>query len=119
MTTPLATRLFTRFYGESVGVDKFGNAYFRYARRPHLKEKRWVIYRGEPDGSAIPPEWQGWLTHTSISPPTPETSDDIRDWMKDHTPNPSGTPNAFIPPGASDSGFSEISLGNYEPWSPD
>ena len=118
MPTPLATRIFTKIFGEPVGQDKLGNRYFRRNYGSKLREKRWVIYHGEPDGSGVTPEWQGWLTHTSKLPPTQDPPV-VRKWMIEHKPNASGTPQAYKPPGSSLKGHSEISDGGYDPWIPD
>ena len=59
MPTHFATRIFTKFFGEEIGSDELGNKYYRRDYGPRTKEKRWVIYRDKPDGSAVPPEWQG------------------------------------------------------------
>ena len=117
MTTPFTTRLFTKFFGEEVGSDELGNRYYRCNSGATVREKRWVIYSGEPDGSAVPPEWQGWLTHASGTPP--EKKPAPKDWMIDHKPNPTGTNQAYKPSGTSFPGHTAISLGSYEPWKPD
>ena len=51
--------------GELVGADSYGNRYYRERNGRPLRrgggrfsrEKRWVIYYGEPEGSKVPPEW--------------------------------------------------------------
>ena len=68
----LGTRLLTWFRGELVGTDPYGNRYYRERGAKPLRrgggrtsrEKRWVIYNGEPEGSKVPPEWHAWLHHT-------------------------------------------------------
>jgi NADH:ubiquinone oxidoreductase subunit len=68
----LGTRLLTWLRGELVGSDAYGNRYYRErGGRPvrrgggrFSREKRWVIYNGEPEGSKVPPEWHAWLHHT-------------------------------------------------------
>lgn len=117
MRTPFATRLFTKIFGEEVGTDELGNRYYRRKYGLTTREKRWVIYYDEPDGSAIPPEWQGWLTHCSETPP--EEQPILKDWMIGHRPNPTGTNQAYNPSGTLLSGHTEISRGNYEPWTPE
>tara|TARA_Y100000588_G_scaffold377762_1_gene457321 strand:+ start:1028 stop:1450 length:423 start_codon:yes stop_codon:yes gene_type:complete len=117
MSTSIGTRIFTKLFGEEVGQDDWGNKYYRHNYGSKAKEKRWVIYFDEPDGSAVPPNWQGWLTHTSKLPPT-EDPPIVWDWMIEHKPNTSGTPQAYRPPGSSLTGHSEISRGSYEPWEP-
>ncbi|KAF3453460.1 hypothetical protein FNV43_RR03900 [Rhamnella rubrinervis] len=57
-----------------VGVDKAGNRYF--ARKEEIdgivKEKRWVIFKGEDDPTSIPVEWICWLNGQRKKAPTPE-----------------------------------------------
>ncbi|KAL5577753.1 hypothetical protein UlMin_019452 [Ulmus minor] len=58
-----------------VGVDKAGNKYF--ARKEEidgiLKEKRWVIFKGEEDPTSVPVEWICWLNgQRKIAPTTEE-----------------------------------------------
>ena len=68
----IGTRLLTWFCGERVGTDQFGNRYYRERVRRALtrgggrasREKRWVIYQGEPEASKVPPQWHAWLHHT-------------------------------------------------------
>lgn len=120
MGATLGTRLFTRFRGALVGEDQAGNRYYRDKTvKPGARERRWVIYGGEPEGSAVPPEWQGWLTHTLDLPPT-EAPLAERPWHKPHLPNLTGTPEAYRPPGALEKGGRrDPATGDYEPWTPD
>ena len=48
----LGTKLKTIFYGKLVGMDSFGNKYYK-----SKAGKRWIIYNGEIDASKIPNEW--------------------------------------------------------------
>ncbi len=113
------TRLFTYWRGELVGEDQFGNHYYRDRRRKAgTKERRWVIYHGEPEASAVPPEWQGWLTHTFAEPPTVSPVIE-RSWQKEHEPNLTGTHAAYRPSGALERGGQRAAAtGDYEPWTP-
>ncbi|KAG8365088.1 hypothetical protein BUALT_Bualt18G0067800 [Buddleja alternifolia] len=57
-----------------VGMDKTGNRYFAKTE-PHdgiMKEKRWVIFKGEHDPTSIPVEWICWLNGQRKRAPTPE-----------------------------------------------
>ena len=68
------TQLWTWLYGERVGEDEFGNVYYR-TRGGKIDptsgfERRWVIYNGYNEASAVPPSWHGWLHHTVDTPPT-------------------------------------------------
>ncbi|XP_072954300.1 uncharacterized protein [Typha angustifolia] len=57
-----------------VGVDKAGNRYFTRKEEIDgiLKEKRWVIFKGEEDSTSIPVEWICWLNGQRKKAPTPE-----------------------------------------------
>ncbi|XP_078432886.1 NADH:ubiquinone oxidoreductase, 17.2kDa subunit [Wolffia australiana] len=56
------------------GKDKFGNRYFSRTEEVDgiLKEKRWVIFKGEDDPTAIPVEWICWLNGQRKKAPSPE-----------------------------------------------
>lgn len=118
----LNTRFHTWRFGELVGHDEFGNAYYRTAGGkldPALGwERRWVIYAGVSDGSATPPGWYGWLHHTTDIPPT-ESDYKPREWEMPYEPNMTGTPLAYRPPGSTlASGKRPPATGDYEAWSP-
>jgi NADH:ubiquinone oxidoreductase subunit len=120
MGATFGTRLYTRLYGEKVGSDAAGNEYYR-ERTPldGRRERRWVIYGGEAEASAVPPEWQGWLTHTVDETPI-ERPPVERPWQKEHRPNLSGTEHAYRPPGALlRGGRRQRSSDDYEPWTPE
>ncbi|XP_010276106.1 PREDICTED: uncharacterized protein LOC104610939 [Nelumbo nucifera] len=57
-----------------VGVDKAGNRYFTRKEEIDgiMKEKRWVIFKGETDPTSIPVEWICWLNGQRKKAPTPE-----------------------------------------------
>lgn len=118
----LNTLFYTRRFGELVGHDEFGNAYYRTAGGkidPALGwERRWVIYAGVSDGSATPPGWYGWLHHTTDVPPT-ESDYKPHEWEAPYVPNMTGTPLAYRPPGSTlASGKRPPATGDYEAWSP-
>ena len=123
----IGTRLLTWFCGERVGTDQFGNRYYRERRRRALtrgggrasREKRWVMYQGEPEASKVPPEWHAWLHHTIDEVPRPEARTRYP-WEKEHQPNMTGTPYAYHPPGSILRGARRPhSTGDYEPWQPE
>ena len=71
------------------------------------------------EGSAVPPEWQGWLTHTVQDTPI-ESPPVERPWLKPHHANPTGSADAYRPPGALlEGGRRKAATGDYEPWVPD
>lgn len=57
-----------------MGVDKTGNRYFARTEEVDgvMKEKRWVIFKGEDDPTSIPVEWICWLNGQRKKAPTPE-----------------------------------------------
>ncbi|XP_044472931.1 uncharacterized protein LOC123201474 [Mangifera indica] len=60
----LFSRLAGFFTGRTfVGVDKAGNRYFTRTEELDgiMKEKRWVVFKGEQDPTSIPVEWICWL----------------------------------------------------------
>jgi NADH:ubiquinone oxidoreductase subunit len=122
--TTLGTRLFTWLRGELVGRDEYGNRYYRMKGGPpsqkgggrFSRERRWVIYAGEPEGSKVPPEWHAWLHHTVDAPPKARAR---YPWEKPHQPNLTGTPQAYHPPGSILRGsHRHHATGDYEPWTP-
>jgi NADH:ubiquinone oxidoreductase subunit len=116
------TQLWTWLYGESVGIDEFGNRYYRTRGGkidPVLGfERRWVIYNGYTEASTVPPAWHGWLHHTVDLPPT-EEKQTMRSWQRPHQPNPTGTAAARRPPGSTlAQGRRPPATGDYKPWTP-
>ncbi|KAL6314122.1 hypothetical protein AAG906_011861 [Vitis piasezkii] len=57
-----------------VGADKVGNRYFIRKEEVDgiMKEKRWVVFKGEKDPTSIPVEWICWLNGQRKVAPTPE-----------------------------------------------
>ena len=112
------TLMQTCFYGISVGRDAFGNRYFRGRFTPkNGRERRWVLYAGEPEASKVPPEWHIWLHHTAAA----ALSDDARrPWQRPHQQNLTGTPEAYLPPGHTlEGGQRDKATGDYEAWRPE
>jgi NADH:ubiquinone oxidoreductase subunit len=113
----LGTWLFTKMRGELVGTDAEGNRYYQDRHPlPGRRRKRWVIYNGEPEASRVPPDWHGWLHHTTGVVPPPGGLP-RRPWQKDHVPNLTGTALAYRPPGHT------LAVGDkpkppYEAWRP-
>jgi NADH:ubiquinone oxidoreductase subunit len=125
MGATLGTRLLTWLRGEFVGGDAYGNRYYRLrgekpARRGggrFGRDRRWVIYDGEPEGSKVPSEWHAWLHHMVDELPQPRQR---HPWEKDHLPNMTGTPQAYHPPGSVlRGGHRTRAIGDYEPWTPE
>src|SRR3990167_9757155 len=95
----IGTWLFTKLHGALVGTDAEGNRYFQDKRViAGRRRKRWIIYNGVAEASRVPPDWHGWLHHTTdVLPPAGGLP--RRSWQKDHEPNHTGTDHAYRPPG--------------------
>ncbi len=114
------TLLQTMFYGVAQGEDSFGNRYYRSRSTPKgVREKRWVVYAGEPEASKVPPEWHIWLHHTAEAP-LPGTSPFHQPWQKPYQPNMTGTDQAYRPPGhVLSGGQRKKATGDYQAWRPE
>lgn len=112
----IATRIFTKFKGQLVGTDEFGNRYYQLKKADKFgRFKRWVMYDGIAEPSKVPPAWHGWLHYT-----TNEVKTDKYNWQKEHTPNLTGTKNANFPKGDARSvGQREKVASDYHAWNPD
>ncbi len=113
----IGTRLFTWLSGRIVGKDTTGNIYYE-ERRPRrgARSRRWVMYAGLPEASAVPAEWHGWL-HYMTDHPIPLSA--RRPWQTPHQPNLTGTALAYRPPGHDYRGGERASAtGDYESWTP-
>ena len=91
----LNTRFWTWRYGNSLGEDALGNAYYQSADG----KRRWVIYAGEAEASAVPVEWHAWLHHTTDEPPT-RAPLPRKPWERPGQPNQTGMPGAYRPAGS-------------------
>jgi NADH:ubiquinone oxidoreductase subunit len=113
------TWLQTLFSGHEVGRDEFGNRYYRLKSTPKgVREKRWVIYVGEPEASKVPPEWHIWLHHTANAP-LPADAAHRQPWQKPHQQNLTGTTQAYFPPGHVYAGSRRPrATGDYQAWQP-
>jgi NADH:ubiquinone oxidoreductase subunit len=116
--TTIGTRFFTWRHGKRVGEDEFGNVYYEGPMSPYGLPKRWVQFNGPAEASAIPPGWHGWMHHrTNVAPP--DQAYEAREWQKPHRANPTGTAEAYHPPGSlSESGQRPQVTGDYEAWTP-
>jgi NADH:ubiquinone oxidoreductase subunit len=108
----LGTALFSARNGTKVGDDSLGNRYFEG------KGRRWVMYAGSNDVSRVPPEWYAWLTRQidvvpDDLPPPPK-------FLREATPNLTGTAAAYRPTGAMEKGGRrQAATGDYQAWTPD
>lgn len=105
---------------ECVGEDAYGNRYYKgKPRKGYRRERRWVIYKNEPEASLVPPEWHGWLHYQTDVIPSEEQQGFRRPWQKPHEPNRTGTNMAYRPPGhLLSGGRRDKATGDYEAWTP-
>lgn len=103
-----------------VGTDATGNRYFRASpRKGYKRERRWVLYKGAPEATKVPPEWHGWLHHQTDAIPTQTDVSYRRPWQKPHVQNLTGTTAAYRPPGhILEGGKRPHATGDYEAWTP-
>jgi len=110
----LSTRLFTALRGVKVGEDELGNVYYEGRKNG----RRWVIYNGYAEASAIPPGWHGWMHYRTDVPPT-QSDYTPYEWEQPHAPNMTGTALAYRPGGSilTDQTRPRVT-GDYDAWSP-
>lgn len=102
-------------HGVFVGKDEAGNRYFRSRKG----NRRWVVYNGPAEASAIGQGWHGWMHHRTDTPPTEETYQP-HEWELPHHRNLTGTAGAYRPDGSLLSpGDRPRVSGDYDAWSPE
>lgn len=114
----IGTRFHTWRYGTKVGQDEFGNIYYEGGVNSDGQTRRWVIFNGKSEASAIPPGWHGWMHHRVDVAPSSEDYKP-RDWQKPYQPNLTGTPSAYRPKGSVlGTGHRPQVTGDYDAWTP-
>ena len=115
----IGTAVHTRRHGKRVGEDEFGNVYYEGGTDSEGRTRRWVIYNGYSEASAIPPGWHGWIHHRVDTPPSREDYKP-REWQKPHQPNLTGSAKAYRPKGSVLTNEKRPQVtGDYEPWTPE
>jgi NADH:ubiquinone oxidoreductase subunit len=114
----LGTRLHTWRYGTMVGSDEFGNSYYTGGKDSEGRTRRWVIFNGYSEATAIPPGWHGWMHHRTDVAPSDQNYQP-REWQKAHLQNLTGTAGAYRPEGSmANSGARAKVTGDYDAWTP-
>lgn len=114
----LGTRFYTWRKGTRIGEDQFGNVYYEGQKDSEGRPRRWVIFNGYAEASAIPPGWHGWMHHRTDTPPSQETYR-AQPWEAEHQPNLTGTAKAYRPKGSTLNPASRPKVtGDYDAWSP-
>lgn len=117
----IGTRIYTAIKGQYVGKDEFGNEYFQERKKPkNRRRKRWVMYKGTPEPSKVPPHWHGWLHYTTDNAPVEGASIKRYDWQKEHLPNLTGTSARYLPDGHILKGGKRAkNVADYVAWKPE
>ena len=119
--SPAHIKFFTaKAKGREVGRDALGNVYYEARPRPgYSRTRRWVMYKGAPEASSVPPEWHGWLHHQTDVVPSAAEETYRRPWQKPPQPNLTGTSGAYRPKGhILKGGERDKATGDYEAWKP-
>lgn len=113
----IGTRLHTWLYGRQIGSDGDGNRYFETkSAKAGIKLRRWVVYAGAAEATAVPPEWHAWLHYTTAAP-LPDIG--RKAWQKPHLANATGTATSYRPAGHDyEGGKRAAATGDYEAWTP-
>ena len=115
----IGTRFYLWRFGKRVGEDEMGNVYFEGGMSTYGLRKRWVVYKGYAEASAIPPGWHGWMHHRTDVVPT-DANYKPREWEKPHQANLTGTAEAYRPDGSLlKTGERPRVSGDYQAWSPE
>ena len=64
----LGTRFHTWRHGKRVGEDAAGNVYYEGGSDSEGRTRRWVIFNGPSEPSAIPSGWHGCITVRMFRP---------------------------------------------------
>ncbi|MFZ2099688.1 MAG: NADH:ubiquinone oxidoreductase subunit NDUFA12 [Oricola sp.] len=114
----MGTRFHTWRKGERVGQDELGNVYYQGGKDAEGRTRRWVVYNGYAEASAIPPGWHGWMHHRTDTPPSKEDYKP-REWQKPHKQNLTGTSGAYRPHGSMMTPETRpVVTGDYDAWTP-
>ncbi|WP_422369736.1 NADH:ubiquinone oxidoreductase subunit NDUFA12 [Hoeflea sp.] len=114
----IGVRFHTWRHGERVGEDENGNVYYQGGKDSEGRTRRWVIYNGPSEPSAIPPGWHGWMHHRTEIAPASETYV-AKPWEKPHQENLTGTARAYRPKGSIlNQGARPTVTGDYDAWTP-
>ena len=108
----IGVRLWTYFSGKLVAKDEFDNRYYTNKNQ----SRRWVVYSGEVEASKVTPEWNNWLRFTSDDIPLEEST--RFKWQLGHTPNQTGTINAYSPKSSSFNRKKSARDLDYDKWKP-
>jgi NADH:ubiquinone oxidoreductase subunit len=112
----LNTRFHTWRKGTKVGEDEFGNLYYEGGHDSEGRTRRWVIYSGASEATAIPPGWHGWMHHRIDTPPAAYKP---REWERPHQANLTGTAKAYRPKGSVLTHEKRPRVtGDYDAWTP-
>ena len=84
------TFLKTLFYGKYVGIDSYGNKYYK-----SKNDERWVVYSNNIEATKITSDWYLWMHHTVNELPKKNSNEYL--WQKKHEENLTGTSKSYKP----------------------
>lgn len=114
----LGTRLHTWRFGTKVGQDDTGNTYYTGGKDSEGRTRRWVVYNGYSEATAIPSGWHGWMHHRTDIVPSGQNYQP-HPWQKAHEQNLTGTADAYRPEGSiANTGTRPRVTGDYDAWTP-
>lgn len=109
-------KIYCFLFAKKIGYDEYGNKYYtkkNLSPKNNYRERRFVIYKGIVEASKVPQEWNAWLHHAIDTPPIVKKK---LSWLKDHSPNLTGSPFAYE---YKDNKKSKQIKNIYSTWSPD
>ena len=105
----IGTKIYTKFFGNFVGTDEYGNNYFKSSNGT----KRWVNYKDVCDASNISPAWHSWIHKTTDKVPSFEkdnlSTSNSEDTYTEIKKNRKYHPNNFK---------NHLIFNDYESWKP-
>ena len=86
-------KIYCLLFAKNIGSDQYGNKYFikkNLSPKNNYRERRFVVYSGIVEASKVPQEWNAWIHHMTND--VPKVQPKKQKWIKDHSPNLTGTP---------------------------
>ena len=99
--------------------DESGNVYYEGGTDSEGRTRRWVIYNGYAEASAIPPGWHGWMHHrVDVAAVRAKTTSRATGRSRIE-PNLTGSAAAYRPKGSVLTGKHRPQVtGDYDAWTP-